>query len=88
MTGKPNNAKQPKHVLDVFQPRTGRQLSDEDARTISHNLVGFFALLGEWASREGKSETTVRASGASGKVDTQRKGGIDKKKARHRSDGQ
>ena len=86
MTGEPNNANQPKHVLDVFQPRTGRQLSGEDARTISHNLVGFFALLGEWASREDSSETTVRAAG--GKVDAQQKGGIDKKKARHRSDGQ
>ena len=76
-----------KHVLDVFQPRTDRRLSDEDARAISHNLVGFFVLLGEWASHE-DAETTVRAAGAGGKVDTEQKGGIDKKKTRHRSDGQ
>lgn len=41
-----------KNTQDVFQPRAGRQLSEEDIRVISHNLTGFFSVLGEWAAAE------------------------------------
>ena len=37
---------------DVWQSRLGRDLSREDARQISENVTGFFALLAEWARAE------------------------------------
>ena len=36
----------------VWQPRIGRDLSHEDARQISENVTGFFALLAEWSRAE------------------------------------
>jgi hypothetical protein len=36
----------------VWQPRLGRNLSDEDARQITHNVVGLFGVLAEWARSE------------------------------------
>lgn len=33
----------------VWQPRIGRSLTDEDARQISENVTGFFAILAEWS---------------------------------------
>ena len=36
----------------VWQPRIGRNLTDEDARQISENVTGFFTILAEW-SRDG-----------------------------------
>lgn len=39
-------------TLRVFQPRTERRLTREDAREIAHNLTGFFKVLVEWDRRE------------------------------------
>ena len=36
----------------VWQPRVGRDLTDEDARQITENVTGFFAILAEWARAE------------------------------------
>ena len=36
----------------VWQPRTGRNLTNEDARQIAENVNGFFAILAEWSSVE------------------------------------
>jgi len=36
----------------VWQPRIGRNLTDEDARQISENVTGFFAILTEWSRIE------------------------------------
>jgi hypothetical protein len=36
----------------VWQPRIGRNLTDEDARQISENVTGFFAILAEWSRLE------------------------------------
>jgi hypothetical protein len=33
----------------VWQPRIGRNLTDEDARQIAENVTGFFAILAEWS---------------------------------------
>ena len=33
----------------VWQPRIGRDLTDEDARQIIHNVTGFFGVLAEWS---------------------------------------
>lgn len=32
----------------IFQKRTSRKLTDEDARQILENLIGFFSVLHEW----------------------------------------
>jgi hypothetical protein len=36
----------------VWQPRIGRDLTDEDARQIIHNVTGFFSMLAEWSRAE------------------------------------
>jgi hypothetical protein len=36
----------------VWQPRTGRNLTDEDARQIVENVSGFFKILTEWSPAE------------------------------------
>jgi len=41
----------------VFEPRAERRLTDEDAREIGENLVGFFGILGDWA-RAGRKESS------------------------------
>jgi hypothetical protein len=35
-----------------WQPRLGRDLTDEDARQITHNVTGFFGVLAEWSWAE------------------------------------
>jgi hypothetical protein len=36
----------------VWQPRLGRDLTNEDAQQIAGNATGFFAILAEWARAE------------------------------------
>jgi hypothetical protein len=36
----------------VWQPRPGRDLTDENARQIMHNVTGFFGLLAAWSRAE------------------------------------
>ena len=36
----------------VWQPRIGRNLTNEDARQIRENVTGFFAILAEWSRVE------------------------------------
>src|ERR1700689_5006411 len=36
----------------LWQPRIGRDLTDEDARQIIHNVTGFFGVLAEWSRAE------------------------------------
>ena len=43
---------QEQRTLSVWQSRTKRALGAEDAREITANMVGFFALLREWQARE------------------------------------
>ena len=39
------------HTIRVWEPRLGRRLTEEDARRILENVVGFFHVLEAW-SRE------------------------------------
>jgi hypothetical protein len=39
-------------TLKAWQPRTGRNLTNEDARHIAENVTGFFAILAEWSRAE------------------------------------
>jgi hypothetical protein len=36
----------------VWQPRVGRDLTDEDALQIIRNVTGFFGMLAEWSRAE------------------------------------
>ena len=53
--GKPSNPAND-NLIDrtrkVWQSRIGRNLTDEDARQISENVTGFFAILAEWSRVE------------------------------------
>jgi hypothetical protein len=44
--------KQIARCRQVWQPRIGRDLPDEDARQIIHNAAGFFGVLAEWSCAE------------------------------------
>jgi hypothetical protein len=37
-----------RRTIDLWQPRTARELAEEDAREITANMSGFFRLLTEW----------------------------------------
>ena len=39
-------------TISVFESRTGRVISDEDARQALENISGFFRVLQEWAEAE------------------------------------
>ena len=44
--------KQIVRTRQIWQPRIGRDLSDENARQIMHNVTGFFGVLAEWSRAE------------------------------------
>ena len=54
------------NTIALWQPRTTRELSGEDAREIAENLVGFFKVLSEW---EATDRSHQRASVAGGPSD-------------------
>ena len=55
----------------VWQPRLGRDLTPDEARQISANVTGFFAVLEEWARKE---EREVKLSATSGNVEARDEG--------------
>jgi hypothetical protein len=55
----------------VWQPRLGRDLTADEARQISANVTGFFAVLAEWARKE---EHEVQCYATSGKVEARDEG--------------
>ena len=50
------------HTLVVWQSRTPRRLSNEDAREITENLTGFFAILTEWSRQEERDGSETKTS--------------------------
>jgi len=46
-------------TIAVWQPRTQRCLSHEDAREITENLTGFFTILAKWSQNENSTSTTA-----------------------------
>ena len=54
------------HTIAVWQPRTPRRLSNEDAREITENLTGFFTILAQWSRQEGRDRADATASGGRG----------------------
>ena len=63
-------SRQTQNLIDrnraVWQPRLGRDLTPDEARQISANVTGFFAVLAEWARKE---EHEVQRSATSGNVE-------------------
>jgi hypothetical protein len=49
-------------TIAVWQPYADRPLTREDAREITHNVVGFFRVLREWAEEEKRSAATAESS--------------------------
>ena len=50
--------KQIARTRQIWQPRFGRDLTDEDARRIMHNVTGFFGVLAEWTRVEKMAAAT------------------------------
>lgn len=50
-------------TIELFQKRTDRNLTREDAREMIENVTGFFRILGEW----NRTEQELRNSESSGK---------------------
>ncbi len=44
--------KQIARTRQIWQPRFGRDLTDEDARQIAQNVTGFFGVLADWSHAE------------------------------------
>ncbi len=47
-----DGGKQIVRTRQVWRPRIGRDLTDDDARQIAKNVTGFFAVLAEWSHAE------------------------------------
>ena len=45
----------------IWQPRIGRDLTDDDARQIAENVTGFFSLLAEWSNAERRAANDNKA---------------------------
>lgn len=43
-------------TISIFESRTGRAMSREDARQAVENISGFFRVLQEWAEADDKKE--------------------------------
>ena len=50
-------------TVSVFENRTGRVISEDDARQAVENISGFFRVLQEWAEAEEKDKSTESPSG-------------------------
>jgi hypothetical protein len=47
---------------DIWKPRMGRDLNDEDARQILQSVTGFFGVLAEWRRAELLAAANDRAA--------------------------
>lgn len=57
-------------ALGVFQPRTTRRLTAEDARQITANLTGFFRVLSQWAANEAPEKSSQAPDAAEADAST------------------
>ena len=44
-----DNDPQIARTRQIWQPRLGRDLTDDDAHQIMHNMTGFFGVLADWS---------------------------------------
>lgn len=50
-------------TISVFESRSGRVISEEDARQAVENISGFFRVLQEWAKAEDREESVESSAG-------------------------
>jgi hypothetical protein len=50
-------------TLDLWQPRTSRQLTADEAREMAANIAGFFHLLAEWDREARRKQQQPPADG-------------------------
>lgn len=62
-------------TLEVWQPRTSRALTREDARQIAENVTGFFRILLEWEAAEGRAATPTAETEAAASPTAGRRSG-------------
>ena len=72
---KPSRAENDNHIdrqiartRQVWQRRLGRDLTDEDARQIMHNVTGLFGILAEWSRAEKLAAANDAATPNNGEV--------------------
>ncbi|MGB8840309.1 MAG: hypothetical protein WCC64_04495 [Aliidongia sp.] len=72
---KPSRAENDNHIdrqiartRQVWQRRLGRDLTDEDARQIMHNVTGLFGILAEWSRAEKLAAANDAATPNDGEV--------------------
>jgi hypothetical protein len=46
-------------TLEVWQPRTSKLLTPEDARQVVENVAGFFRILTEWDAAEQRTASQI-----------------------------
>jgi len=51
------------YTMAIWQPKTQRPLTQEDAREITENFTGFFFILAEWSRKEGFDHAESKARG-------------------------
>lgn len=64
--------KQIARTRQVWQPRIGRDLTDEDARQIAENVTGFFAVLAGWSHAERRATNHNKAPSKSHNCEVRR----------------
>jgi hypothetical protein len=50
------------HTIRIWEPRLGRRLSEEDARQILENVVGFFRVLHDWDRKRRDAESKPKTT--------------------------
>jgi hypothetical protein len=72
---KPSRAANDNHIdrqiartRQVWQRRLGRDLTDEDARQIMHNVTGLFGILAKWSRAEKLAAANDAATPNNGEV--------------------
>lgn len=51
-----------KQTIANWQPRSPSPLSTEDAREITENVTGFFAILAEWSRKERRDQAVLECA--------------------------
>ena len=49
------------YTRQIWQPRIRHDITDEDARQIAENVIGFFAVLAEWSYAERRAANDNKA---------------------------
>lgn len=76
MTQNENQHRRATRTRQLWEPRAGRALSNEDLREIEANVTGFFGVLRSWAIREAQDLENGAVSGGADKGDYTHAGAV------------